>query len=485
MARLSLTRENPSKLNTILGGMIVLQLLWICAAWWFAGTENHYKVPLLFAYTVLAGVILLLPLQSVQHWLKTLQKSLEGNPTTPLIILCMGVMLVGIFYAVNLESQFFDEQRSYEASLLLSQQGVSAFFDQYAGLPWLGDQHPPLIILLNGLIFWLFGPNLIFLRLFTLCFALGNIILTYLIGRRFYDSTTGLLAAFFVASSPYLIRLGTRAMLDIQVTFFGLLAIYLISVLVEKDSYKFAVFTGIAIGLGILTKYIMFLVGPVLLSYIVIFGAFKRLFPKLIVAGLVVLLTVLPWFTLAYTKGIMDVQMAQVGGLVRMMANAMTIDTTISDSTTDELAANQQAETVEDPQSIEAFTVAGITVRMNWSSRFALEQLLVRVPSSVGVYFIPLLFIGLMGLWQNRRREDWFVLSWVVLIWISVLITLPAWRYFMLSFPALALIFAQARRSLREGIMQVTLLAVLYCGGALYLYVDWWRNIQVFMIVSK
>ncbi|MBV7338718.1 glycosyltransferase family 39 protein [Chloroflexi bacterium TSY] len=141
---------------------------------------------------------------------------------------------------------------------------------EYVQLKWLGAQHPPFIVLLNGFVYELFGVHLLYARFVTLFFALGILVLTYQLGRIFYDATTGVLAAFAFATFPLFLRLGTTSMLDIQVTFFALLGLYFGVIALRNQSYQRAIAAGFALGLGLVTKYTMVLMAPVVLCYFVL-----------------------------------------------------------------------------------------------------------------------------------------------------------------------------------------------------------------------
>ncbi|MBV7340111.1 hypothetical protein KFU94_70280 [Chloroflexi bacterium TSY] len=126
-------------------------------------------------------------------------------------------------------------------------------------------------------------------------------------------------------------------------------------------------------------------------------------------------------------------------------------------------------------------TVSFFRLRVKYGTRVALETLLTRLPSALGVYSIPIMALGLVAFWKRRTWTEWFILAWIVLIWVPLLLTLPDHRYFMLSFPALALLAAHGLQATSDRMMQVLLLALLYCGGSLYLFVDWSRGTHLFL----
>ena len=92
-----------------------------------------------------------------------------------------------------------------------------------------------------------------------------------------------------------------------------------------------------------------------------------------------------------------------------------------------------------------------------------------------------LLVVGGVALLRDKGRSDLFVLFWIAAVFLPLLLTLPDPRYFMPAFPALALVMARGLESVDEATEQVIALALLHCGGALYLFVDWQRTAFLFL----
>ncbi|NJN53538.1 MAG: hypothetical protein HC804_01565 [Anaerolineae bacterium] len=81
----------------------------------------------------------------------------------------------------------------------------------------------------------------------------------------------------------------------------------------------------------------------------------------------------------------------------------------------------------------------------------------------------------------RRHRADGMILLWITAVWLPLFFTLPDHRYFLSSFPALAIIMAANTQTIPKSIDRSLLLAFLYCAGALYLFVDWSRAAQLFI----
>ncbi len=443
-SNVSVTTNTLRRQRILISVMVLLQVAWY-AAIWFSGAANNYKLPLLIFSTLAVGAVALYMPASWRNAVERWEASIASNQKPWLLALCLVVVAAGILLARYQRIWPYDEEGDFGASKLLAEQGLKTFFEGYALLPWLGKQHPPLIILLNGLVMRVFGSELFYIRLLTLGFTVGTLLLIYLIGRRLYDGQTGIFAAAFMASFPLFIRIGTVAMTDVQVTFFAVLALYLVVAVEQGQSYRLAAAAGAALGLGLLTKYTTALIYPVALSYFLINRSFKRCFWHLAVMSLVAGIIFFVWLSYAYTLGVFAAQQQQLGALA-----GVATDTS------------------------EQWSFFGI-------SRMLLETLATRLPSGLGVYTLPLILLGLWQVLRSRNRTDWFLVLWIALIWLPLLITLPDHRYFMLSFPALALVMAREVRRSPGNALLLVLLCLVFCGVSLFLFVDWERQSHVFL----
>ncbi len=68
-----------------------------------------------------------------------------------------------------------------------------------------------------------------------------------------------------------------------------------------------------------------------------------------------------------------------------------------------------------------------------------------------------------------------FVLLWIAAVFLPLMLTLPGPRYFLPAFPALTLAMVCGLEHAGEAAERIVMLALLYGGGALYLFVDWYR----------
>jgi len=164
-------------------------------------------------------------------------------------------------------------------------------------------EKPPLVSWATAASFKIFGENDFSARLFSGLCAWGCILLVFWIGRRFRDEKTGLYAAAVLTISVFPFMLGRINILDMPLTLFLCLAIWLgyLSLADEKKRWLACGFY-FACALAFLTKGIVGVVFPfaILVIWLIREGRWRSL-PRLISpAGILIFLAVVcPWLYLA------------------------------------------------------------------------------------------------------------------------------------------------------------------------------------------
>lgn len=423
----------------VLAGMMLLQLGWLVAIYLTGASNNSREIFLLSLFTVAAGVMTIVLPDDLRHRLEKSRRRLMPNPKAAAAVFLVLVITAGIFYARFQRGWTFDEDHSLQAAHIVAAEGPAALFDQYADIPWLGRQHPPLVPLMNGAVMRVFGESLLTIRLFSLLFGLGTLAVTYALGRELYDAATGKLAALLLMTFPLVLRLSTAALTDIQVTFFFTLAIYLAVRALRAPSFGTDLLLGLAVGLGLLTKYTMVFVGPVLVLFFLLNRRAWPLWRHYAVAALIAGVLIGGWFYYAFQLGVLT----------------------------------QQRATIDIEPGFFVTTAGGL--------RWMANSLLTKLPSSIGVYHALLLLLSSIMLLRQRQWKDWFLLLWITSVSIILIVTLPDHRYFMPTFPAMAIMIALwlVRQSL--GLKRAVFLAFLYGGSALWLFLDWYREAELFI----
>jgi len=115
---------------------------------------------------------------------------------------------------------------------------------------------------------------LFFSRYVTAILGAGTVFLTYLLAKRVFNKTTGLVAAFFLAFNYRHVLSSHFALSDIPNGFFALLAVYFCFLLFEKNTRRNYLLSGLTCGLFLSMKYQFF---PILtLLFVQIIWVFRK-----------------------------------------------------------------------------------------------------------------------------------------------------------------------------------------------------------------
>jgi 4-amino-4-deoxy-L-arabinose transferase-like glycosyltransferase len=292
--------------------------------------------------------------------------------------------------------------------------------------------------IIYGLAMNLLGTSQLAGRAVTAVFALGTGWLTYFIGRRLFDRQTALLGALLLFSFPLVFRLGAAAMVETPLTFFFTLTVLLTLRLAERPSIGRLLLVGLAIGAGLLSKYTMVFVLPLVFGIITVQGSLKQAVRYFGVMALIGVILLAGWLLFANQLDVLQRQLATV------------------------------------------WEYAGLVLTNEYGRRVLFETVTNRLPSGLGVYNLPFLALGGLFVINRRRAVDWVLLFWILSVWLPLSLTLPDHRYFLPSFPAVALMAALGLQQVPQTARGL-LLALLLAASTLYLYVDWVRAAELFI----
>lgn len=152
--------------------------------------------------------------------------------------------------------------------------------DQTTPLEWFDPQipswtklsfhdHPPLVFWIQHFSILIFGENNFALRFPSAILGIISVYILYLLGRRLYSESAGLIASGLMAVTLNSVYISRTGMQEPYVIFFILLTIYLFLLALEKE--KYLIWLGAALGLGFLAKYNLFILGPIFLTYLLFF----------------------------------------------------------------------------------------------------------------------------------------------------------------------------------------------------------------------
>ena len=155
---------------------------------------------------------------------------------------------------INSPEYLLDSARYFLQAKYLKVYGISEFFQEWGGqvTAWTDL---PLVPLIYGILFKLFGETKSVITFFNvLLFGLIPII-TYLIGRLLWDRTTGFLAGVLIMASPYLPTQVPLMLVDIHVMFFLLVAVCTFLYALERGGALWTLAASLAIVLALFCKY--------------------------------------------------------------------------------------------------------------------------------------------------------------------------------------------------------------------------------------
>jgi 4-amino-4-deoxy-L-arabinose transferase-like glycosyltransferase len=379
-----------------------------------------------------------------------------------LLLLTLATILVGGFYA-STQRVWGDEERSFRVAKLISAKGVEAAYQESG---WLSKKHPPLIPVLYSLTLDFTGSSLFHLRLVSVLFLVATLTTTYYLGRELYDRDTGYLASLFLLSFPLIMRLGASAMMDIQLTSFFTLALLISLRLTRAPSYWLAILMGLLIGFGLLTKYTMVLIFGILIMCFVFVPTIREKKSYFLLAFVVSMSLFSGWLLYANHIGILTGQIEKIkqfSGIYYFFDNL-----------------SEDAQAVA-PTSITTNVDNSASAIKNGILKLGLETLFTRLPSSLGVHNLPLILFGGMLLIKRREESDIFIVTWIVVVFGVLFLTLPDHRYFLPSFPAIAIMISQMFKRFSRHTQRALLLSFFFLGANLFLFVNWVREAHLFL----
>ena len=141
--------------------------------------------------------------------------------------------------------------------------GIAYFLQAWGGeIPAWTDL--PLVPLLYGAVFSLFGEERVYIQLCTSLLFAGTIVLTYRLGRTLWGDAVGLTAGALLLGMPYLLVQVPLMLVDVPTMFFVTLAIWATLAAVRHGGPASLVLAAAAVALAMCTKYSAWLMLSVL-----------------------------------------------------------------------------------------------------------------------------------------------------------------------------------------------------------------------------
>ena len=130
---------------------------------------------------------------------------------------------------------------------------------------------PPLYPAFVAVVFSVFGEdNFQAVRLIHIAMSLVLVVIVYRLGRDMISKKAGLWSAAMMCFYPTFIGYCYLMLTEIMFTLLLMLGVYSISIALRRRSYRYVVLAGVVLGLGALTRSILFPLAPVLAMYLLV-----------------------------------------------------------------------------------------------------------------------------------------------------------------------------------------------------------------------
>ena len=212
-----------------------------------------------------------------------------------LLILILGLIprlaLLAFFH--DLPIRITDAQDYDQLATSLAETGsyVSA-----SGVPT--SLRPPLYPVMVAGLYRMFGVhNLLAVHIFQAVLSLITTVIVYRTGVEIYSKRVGVAAAAIVCFYPTLLGFNSQVLSEVLFTFFQSTIVLLATLVIKRDSLTGLVLLGIVLGLGALTRSILWLFTPLLAAYLFLVRGpgFWNRFRCAAIPMTCFLLTIAPW----------------------------------------------------------------------------------------------------------------------------------------------------------------------------------------------
>jgi 4-amino-4-deoxy-L-arabinose transferase-like glycosyltransferase len=127
------------------------------------------------------------------------------------------------------------------------------------------SDQPPLLTVLLGCLFKVFGPSLLAARLLMVTFGSVLFLAQYELVRKQFGLLAGLLAFFFLAAAPFVLQLSVSAMLEVPAFALGLLALVALHQWKTRWRIRWLVVSGMLMALALQIKFSAAILVPAVL----------------------------------------------------------------------------------------------------------------------------------------------------------------------------------------------------------------------------
>lgn len=320
------------------------------------------------------------------------------------LLVFLAIFSVASLYNLGYMSVQWDEMPHLVGATMLSHGQTWDYMTTYG-------YYPPVFDIVTTGYFQILGATQIAGRLVAVTFSLLAIGLLYEFTKRTYGQRNALIAAVLLGTMPGFFWLSRVTMLETMLIFFFTLVMFTFYSWLIKDTNKTLIFSGLALGIGVLAKY-QIIVAAIAMLFSILFLSRKRLklsLAKLLLIFVIVVLVVLPWFAMIY----------HYDGITKFQ----TLQYVMSEGGQDRPAYSNRFQPVPFYYLTE----------MTWPFKDIAVH-----PISLPIFALGLSGLGLFA--YRRKKQDVFFLIWFLVVYVFfTIVPNRQWRYVTPLFPILAI----------------------------------------------
>ena len=268
--------------------------------------------------------------------------------------------------------------------------------------------YPPLFDAATMGFFKVLGVTVLSARLVSVTFSLLSLLAVFELAYSMYGAKTALIASILLGLFPGYFWLSRVAMIETMLVFFVTASLLFFFSWLRNRQDKMLVLSGLALGLGFLTKYQMLIAGVIMVASMLLLARdhLKVKLSKITLLIITAIAVAIPWFLISY-------------------------DVYASKLLDEWVYALQMGNPEKSFYSVRYPLPMFYFIEMTWPYCDV-------HPISLFLYIISLLGLGLFA-WR-RKKEDRLLLIWFIVVFVFfTLIPNKHWRYVLPLFPALAI----------------------------------------------
>ena len=205
------------------------------------------------------------------------------------------IFVIGGMQGLSNMSIQWDEVTHLNGGALLLRGNTQTYFN-------LSAFYPPIYDLVTMIFFGIAGISVFTGRFVSVVFSLLSIYAVFEFTRRIYSVKNAFAASVLLAVMPGYIWLSRVAMIETMLLFFFTVSALFFFLWIHEEKTKFLLLSGLALGLGVLTKYQTIVLAAAMLTSLVVLarGYLRKKLRKFLLLIVIALAVIVPWVLVSY-----------------------------------------------------------------------------------------------------------------------------------------------------------------------------------------